>query len=105
MGDMETRREQIIKMLRNSDGFISAEQIARLLDIKDVKSIYMDMKHVAKTIKSLSGGREIVVMDPPRCKKCGFIFKNMKHLGKPGKCPKCKSTWIEPAKFKICIKR
>ncbi len=105
MEQMETRREQIIKILRNSSNFLSAEQIARSLDIKDVKLIYSDIQHIAKTIRSLSGGREIIVMDPPRCRKCGFVFKNTKHLGKPGKCPKCKSTWIEPARFKISLKR
>ncbi len=105
MNNMETRREQIIKMLRNSDRFISAEQIARSLDVKDVRSIYSDIQHIAKTIRSLSGGKEIVIMDPPRCRKCGFVFKNMKHLGKPGRCPKCKSTWIEPARFKINSRR
>jgi hypothetical protein len=102
---METRREQIIKLLKGSDGFISAEQIAYSLDIRDVGLIYNDIQHIAKTIKGLSGGRETIIMDPPKCRKCGFIFKNTKHLKKPGRCPKCRSTWIEPAKFKIVYKK
>lgn len=102
---METRREQIVKLLKNSDSFISAEQIANSLDIRDVKLIYSDIQHIARTIKGLSGGKETLTMDPPKCRKCGFIFKNTKHVKKPGRCPKCKSTWIEPARFKIFFKK
>ena len=102
---METRREQIIKLLKSSDSFISAEQIAISLDVRDVRLIYSDLQHIAKTIKGLSGGRETLIMDPPKCRKCGFIFKNTKHIKKPGRCPRCRSTWIEPAKFKIICKK
>jgi predicted Zn-ribbon and HTH transcriptional regulator len=34
-----------------------------------------------------------VVVHPARCRKCGFVFSR-EHLHKPGKCPRCKGTWI-----------
>lgn len=33
------------------------------------------------------------VITPARCRKCGFVFHHDK-LHKPGKCPRCKGTWI-----------
>jgi len=34
-----------------------------------------------------------LVITPATCRKCGFTFPADK-LTKPGKCPKCRSTWI-----------
>jgi len=33
------------------------------------------------------------VVEPARCRKRGFRFHSEK-LHKPGKCPRCKGTWI-----------
>lgn len=33
-------------------------------------------------------------LTPARCAKCGFEFRNRTRTRKPGKCPKCRSTYI-----------
>jgi len=33
------------------------------------------------------------------CRKCGYVFQERNRVRKPGKCPKCKSTWIDEPLF------
>ncbi|MEM4718310.1 MAG: transcriptional regulator, partial [Desulfurococcaceae archaeon] len=40
-------------------------------------------------------------LEPPTCRKCGFVFKDLKRPRKPSKCPSCKSEWITPPRFLI----
>ncbi|MEM2810799.1 MAG: transcriptional regulator, partial [Candidatus Korarchaeum sp.] len=42
-----------------------------------------------------------LLMEPPQCRKCGYIFKDLKKPRKPSKCPKCGSEWISPPRFTI----
>ncbi len=49
-----------------------------------------DLAHVIRSAKA-AGCR--VVVEPARCRKCGFVFDESK-LTKPGKCPECRSTWL-----------
>ncbi|MHA1595477.1 MAG: transcriptional regulator [Candidatus Baldrarchaeia archaeon] len=101
-----TRREKIMKILEESDHFMTVDELAYILEIKgkERRRLYEDITHVAKSVRALSQGRKILVMQPPQCRKCGFVFTNLKKPSKPRRCPKCYSTWIEPPKFKI-VKR
>lgn len=97
-----TRRERIVEILRSSCRPLTIDEIALRLDISDrrqIKNLYDDMFHVAKSIYRNSGGKEMVVMVYPRCMDCGYIFKDLKKPRKPSKCPRCKSSRIEPPKF------
>ena len=100
----ETTREKMIKILRESPQPLTAEDIIAVLGSEDVKpkDVYEHLKHIAKTVKSK--GDEVLVMVPPRCRSCGFIFKDLDKPKKPSKCPKCKSERISPPAFKIVSK-
>lgn len=39
-----------------------------------------------------------LVIEPAECRKCGFEFSTDK-LSRPGKCPKCRGTWIFEPRF------
>jgi predicted Zn-ribbon and HTH transcriptional regulator len=41
-----------------------------------------------------------LLVEPAACQKCGFEFTKGKLL-KPGRCPKCKSTWIDEPRVGI----
>lgn len=56
-----------------------------------------DLQHL---LKSLERSEYVAVVTPARCKKCGFTFDERK-LKKPGKCPKCKKTWIDPPRIHL----
>jgi len=98
---MPSRRERIQQMLKDSKNQLSAEDIAALLGERiDPDTIYEDIEHVAKSVYAESGGEESVIMFPPKCRACGFIFRGLKKPRRPGRCPKCKSERVTPPLFK-----
>jgi len=42
-----------------------------------------------------------LVIAPARCLACGHVFAKRDRLGKPGKCPVCRSLRIDPPKFSL----
>ena len=44
-------------------------------------------------IRSARAAGERVVIEPAKCRQCGFLFDAEK-LSKPGKCPACRGTRI-----------
>lgn len=98
----QTTRERVIEILKNSNRPLSAEEIARQLDSDiDPREIYEHLEHVAKSLITRSKGREILVMEPPICNRCGFVFKDINKPKKPSRCPRCRSEWISPPRFTI----
>lgn len=69
---------------------MSIAEIARLQERPPVE-IEQDVKHL---LRSLKRSRYRATIIPARCRKCGFGFRADK-LRKPGKCPRCRATWIE----------
>jgi predicted Zn-ribbon and HTH transcriptional regulator len=91
-------RQRILKLLSESEEPLTAEDIARIFEI-DVDEVYEHLEHIAKSVKRLYGGEKALLMLPPRCRKCGYVFKGLEKPKKPSRCPKCKSEWIEPPRF------
>ncbi|RLG84261.1 MAG: transcriptional regulator [Thermoprotei archaeon] len=103
---METVRERMMKLfIENIGKFYTVNDIIAILSL-DLKpfEVYRHIEHIAKSIKSKTNGKIIIVMQPPRCRKCGYIFRDLRKPRKPSKCPKCKSEWIEPPSFGAIIK-
>ncbi len=98
-----TLREKIMKLLMESREPLSVDEIAAILGLspRDKHLVYDALTHIAKTIKRRSGGKLELVMIPPTCKKCGYVFKDLKKPRKPSRCPRCKSERINPPLFKI----
>lgn len=42
-----------------------------------------------------------LVITPARCGRCGFEFRDRRRTRKPGKCPKCRSTYIDEPLYSI----
>jgi predicted Zn-ribbon and HTH transcriptional regulator len=102
---MLSRRERIQQLLKDSKNPLSVEDIIALLGERtDQGTIYEDLEHVAKSVYAESRGRERVIMLPPKCRACGFIFKALEKPKRPGKCPKCKSERVTSPLFKILEK-
>jgi predicted Zn-ribbon and HTH transcriptional regulator len=74
----------------------SVSSIARELGLarKDVED---DLRHL---IRSANAAGHHVVIEPARCRSCGFTFGPEK-LSKPGKCPECRGTWLYEAQIGI----
>lgn len=80
-------RKDLIGLLLDRSVTVSelAEQLAQ--PPRDVEA---DLEHLRR---SLRGSPLHVAVVPARCRKCGFAFRADK-LRKPGKCPRCRATWI-----------
>ena len=95
---MMTRRQLIIKLLKENKNPLSLNEIAVEMFI-DKKTVLEDLSHIAKTLKGK--GKFQLIMFPPQCRVCSFIFKNLKNPKLPSKCPKCKKRKIIPPEFTI----
>jgi predicted Zn-ribbon and HTH transcriptional regulator len=81
-----TRRRTLLDMLVTPR---TASSLARELGLRR-GDIDEDLRHLIRSARA--AGHRIVV-EPARCKACGFTFGEDK-LTKPGKCPVCRSTWV-----------
>src|SRR5688500_2916407 len=74
----------------------SVSSIARELGLKrgDVED---DLRHAIRSARA-SGRR--VVIEPARCRACGFTFGEDK-LAKPSRCPSCRGERLYEAQVRI----
>lgn len=79
-------RKELVEMLATPR---TASSLARELGLKR-GDIEADLAHA---IRSARAAGHVVVVEPARCRKCGFVF-DVSKLTKPGKCPECRSTWL-----------
>lgn len=80
-------RRELLKILSAQPRSVSS--LARELGLTrgDVED---DLAHLIRSARA--AGHRIVVQ-PARCRACGFAFDEDK-LSKPGKCPACRGTWL-----------
>ena len=74
----------------------SVSSLARELGLKrgDVED---DLRHA---IRSARAAGQHVVIDPARCRACGFTFGEDK-LAKPSRCPSCRSERLYEAQIRV----
>ena len=87
-------RRDLIPLLQNKK--MSLSEIARAVHEKP-KDVLEVLTHLAKS--SRHDEYELLVT-PAECRKCGFEFGTEK-LSRPGKCPKCRGTWIYEPLFEV----
>ncbi len=85
--------EDVIRLLETQDGLTAREICTALkLEPKRERDVYNALLKAAKVLRRKG---KTVVMQPPRCRKCGFEFDKIR----ASKCPRCRSEWIEEARF------
>jgi len=87
-------RKNLIDMLLGNP--LTVSQIAQLVD-ESPSRVADDLNHLFRSLKHTEYK---AVVDPARCRACGFEFSGLK-LTKPSKCPECKSTWVQEPKIGI----
>ena len=89
-----TFRKTLIDVLTAQPRSVSS--IARELGLKrgDVED---DLRHAIRSARA-SGRR--VLIEPARCRSCGFTFGDDK-LSKPSRCPACRSERLFEAQIRI----
>lgn len=88
------RIEAIIELLEEKPMTAREIVLALNLDPRMEKEVYEALKRASRVLKRK--GKKLLI-SPATCRKCGFEFENIN----PTKCPKCKSEWIEPARFLV----
>jgi predicted Zn-ribbon and HTH transcriptional regulator len=59
------------------------------------------LDHLAHLERSLAAAGEQLVIEPARCKSCGFAFEARARHGRPSRCPECRSERISTPRFSI----
>ena len=90
-----TIREQMIHILEEEP--MTARDLSKALRISE-KEVYYHLPSIQKSIKHQ---KKQIKITQYYCLSCGFEFKDRKSFKKPGKCPECRQSRIEPALFEI----
>lgn len=91
----ETVREALRKALR--EGPSTARDLSAAVGIRE-KDV---AEHLAHLARSLGRRGERLVVEPASCLACGFVFEGRERLSRPGSCPACRSTRIDPPVFRV----
>ena len=87
-------RKDLLNILSSQPRSVSSLARALGLTRGDVED---DLRHLIRSARA--AGRRVVI-EPARCRACGFTFDEEKLL-KPGKCPQCRSTWLYEAQVHV----
>ena len=89
-----TRRRQLLELVSAEPRTVSS--LARELGL-DKRGMEEDLHHM---IRSARAAGHDVLIEPARCKACGFLF-GPDRLLKPGRCPSCRGSRILEALIRI----
>lgn len=92
---MTTIRQQMIVHLENKE--MTAKEISQAVSVRE-KEVYEHLAHIAR---SVINQKKKLITAPPRCLRCGFVFKDRKRLKPPSRCPKCKHEQIQNPSYRI----
>jgi predicted Zn-ribbon and HTH transcriptional regulator len=92
MCPMSTRREEIAQFLRRRPGTV--KDVAAQFGLRHSLALD-DVEHVRMS------NRENFVIEPARCRHCGFEFTDRERLSTPSRCPKCRAERIDGPWFHI----
>lgn len=91
----ETVRASIAAALRGPA--LSAREISELVRIAE-REVADHLAHLEKSAKAQG---ERLVIEPARCKACGFTFEARVRHARPSRCPECKSERLGVPRFRI----
>jgi len=92
---MQTIRQRIIELL--TEGELDARQLSREVSIRE-KEVCDHLAHIAR---SLGAKGEKLDIRPAQCLSCGYVFKDRQRFTRPGRCPQCKKSHLQPPSFYI----
>jgi predicted Zn-ribbon and HTH transcriptional regulator len=91
----ETTREALRRALLA--GPATARDLSAEVGLRE-KDVAEHLDHLAR---SLAHRGERLVVEAATCIACGYAFRDRARLSRPGACPACRSTRIDPAVFRI----
>jgi len=90
-----TIRRQIIDLLTAES--LGVRELSQELHQSE-KEIYAHFEHIERSLRA--EGKRLVI-EPPACLSCGFVFEDRTRPQPPGRCPRCKKTHIRRPRYRI----
>jgi predicted Zn-ribbon and HTH transcriptional regulator len=90
-----TSREAIATALRA--GTFTARDVSARVGLSEREVA----EHLPHLERSLVHGQERLIVVPPECVKCGFVFEQRGRHSRPSRCPRCRSERVSPPRFTI----
>lgn len=87
-----TRREEIEELLRQRPW--TPKELADYFGAP-MNEIIEDLEHVRRGTQNPF----IFKYQPPKCRDCGFLFKERSKMKTPSKCPKCRSESMDDGRY------
>jgi transcriptional regulator len=87
----EAIREELLR------GPATARELSERISIRE-KDVAEHLEHLEKSLRARG---ERLVIEPASCIACGFAFAKRARLTRPGSCPQCRATRIDPPAFRI----
>ena len=91
----QTVRQQITDLLRNEN--LTVRDLSQAASIPE-KDVFEHLAHIDRSLKihgiKLTG-------TPYICLDCSFEFDQRKKYTRPGRCPQCKNSHLQPAVYRI----
>src|SRR5688572_30155036 len=69
---------------------LTVRELSQLAGLSEA-AVEKHLEHLEKSVKA-EGGK--LVIGPPECLACGFVFEGRRRVTRPGKCPECRATRI-----------
>ena len=76
---------------------MTVRDLSQRIGIRE-KDVFAHLPHVARTAASMGKRLSIRAF---RCLSCGYVFEDRKRFTRPGRCPGCKKSHIEPPAYRI----
>jgi predicted Zn-ribbon and HTH transcriptional regulator len=92
---MKTIRHQIFDLLAGEE--MNAKEISQAMGIRE-KEVYEHLPHI---VRSLAAQKKRLIVQPFECLACGYVFDARKRFTRPGRCPRCKKSHIQNARYRI----
>jgi predicted Zn-ribbon and HTH transcriptional regulator len=77
---------------------LSSRQLAKIVGIteREVED------HISHIIKSVARDRSLrFILEPSKCRHCGFAFRDRSKITRPSRCPRCHSEDITEPQYSI----
>jgi len=76
----------------------SSRQLAELVGVPE-RQVEDHLTHITKSVARDRTRR--FVLEPSRCRDCGFVFRDRTRLTRPSRCPRCRSEAISSPRYGI----
>lgn len=91
----QTIRQQIVYLLCSND--LTLRDLSQAVGITE-KEVEKHLPHIERSLRNQ--GKKLVET-PYQCLSCGFVFDKRSRFSKPGRCPNCKNSHIQRARYHI----